>query len=243
MSNFVQVEPDFVSTRIPNSYLPVFYRTIAVIAEKGDNMVEEHTVQCKDKKSDVIDCYNLYNALLATKTLNKVKLSNVLYNYLVAQLDNKYPDVKTPEYDEPETELVSMMVPSDYVFIYYALLMVLSKYGEDMLVDCKSSCQSKSISIIETFNLFRIAVREKDRHNEQLAAEIIKIVKEKLKVIYPNYTYPFSFYADTDCQLKVFVREVDGNPYFEINENDYELYVELFGSNRFPLVFPFVFSN
>lgn len=243
MSNFIQVEPDFVNTRIPSSYLPVFYRTIAVIANKGDNMVEEHTVQCKDKKSDVIDCYNLYNALLATKTLNKVKLSDVLYNYLVAQLDNKYPDVKTPDYDEPETELVNITVPSNYVFIYYALLMVLSQYGENMLLDCKSSCQSRNINIIETFNLFRVAVRERERHHDELAEEIIKIVKEKLKVIYPNYTYPFSFYADNNCQLKVFVREVDGNPYFEINENDYELYVELFGSNRFPLVFPFVFSN
>ena len=243
MADFIQVEPDFISTRIPNKYLAMYYRLIAIVAEKGDNMVEQHTVQCKDKKSDVIDCFNVFDAFLSAKTLNNVKLYETLYKYLEAQIDKKYPDVLTPEYVVPTTELVNLTVPAEYVFIYYTLLIILSKYGESMLLDCKASCEKTNIDIIETFNLFRVALRERDKHHTDIEHKIIKIVKEKIKVLYPNYNYPFSFYGDTNCLLKIFVREVNGVPRFEINPDDLELYNDLFGGNHFPLIFPFVFSN
>lgn len=243
MADFIQVEPDFISTRIPNQYLDTYYRLIAIVAEKGDNMVEEYNVQCKDKNSDVIDCFNLFDAFLSAKTLNNVKLYKTLYTYLNAQLNKKYNNVLVPEYTPPTTELVNLTVPSSYVFIYYTLLIILSKYGESMLLDCKASCEKTNINIIETFNLFKIALREKDKHHDDIANRIINIVKEKIKVLYPNYNYPFSFYGDVNCLLKIFVREENGNPIFEINPNDLELYTELFGGNRFPLIFPFIFST
>lgn len=243
MSVFIQVEPDYISTRIPNKYLDMYYRLIAIVAEKGDNMVEEHTVQCKDKKSDVIDCFNLYDAFLSAKTLNNVKLYQTLYKYIEAQVDKKYPDVLTPEYVVPTTELVNLTVPAQYVFIYYTLLIILSKYGESMLLDCKASCEKTNINIIETFNLFKVALKEKEKHHDDIANKIIDVVKNKIKAIYPNYNYPFSFYADTDCLLKIFVKDENGIPIFEINEDDLELYNEIFSGNRFPLIFPFIFST
>ena len=58
-----------------------------------------------------------------------------------------------------------------------------------------------------------------------------------------NIYSDFSFFADDNQQLEVFVFYENGNVIYKIREEDLELYNEIFKSNVFTLTFDFTFGS
>lgn len=245
MSKIV-VEPDYVFVSIPKEWLQFYYKLIAAIAQHGmDEIDEAQTKSCKDRPTNLANCYNMFNAAIAAKMLNNTKLANLIIQYIEAKVDMLYSDIDVPIYEELGYEFTYMDIPADYIFTYHAMLKSLIEYGKKMLYDCKVACGSDIAKIIDCFNLFNTTLIVKRKGNDELAERLLNEANERLKYFLPNRNiyYDFSFFADNYGQLEVFVTYEDEKPVYRIKEEDQDLYDEIFKSNVFPLIFDFVFGT
>ena len=78
MSDLIQVEPEYVYVTIPAEYICVYHRILAMLADYGEDMLKDCKVSCTDRNSNVIDCFNMFNAAVAARKLGKDKLAETL---------------------------------------------------------------------------------------------------------------------------------------------------------------------
>lgn len=134
---------------------------------------------------------------------------------------------------EVNPEYIYMTIPADYICIYNKILLLLSRYGIEMLNDCQAGCTNKNKSIINCFNMFNAAVAAKKLGLNKEAETIIKYVSGQLKIInsgeinIPNIVFPI----DEKGQLKAMVT-CEENPKFTIDVESGLLWKETIKSNN-----------
>lgn len=79
-------------------------------------------------------------------------------------------------------EFVYITIPADYVHVYKQILFRMADYGEEMLKDCKATCQDRNKSIIDCFNMFNAAVAAYNTGQVKLANLIIKYITAILNI-------------------------------------------------------------
>ena len=246
MNNLIQVEPDYVFITIPKEWLPFYYKLIAAIAQHGVEEIDMScTKSCKDRPNNLANCYNMFNAAIAARRLNDRKLSNLIIQYINAKINMLYSDIDVPEYEELDYDFVYMDIPAEYIFTYYAMLKSLTNYAVQMLNDCKAACGSSISKIINCFNLFNSALITYRKKYYDITARLINEANNMLQSFLSNCNIysDFSFFADDNQQLEVFVFYENGNVIYKIREEDLELYNEIFKSNVFTLTFDFTFGS
>ena len=90
MSELIQVEPEYVYVTIPAEYICVYHRILAMLADYGEAMLKDCKASCSDRNSNVIDCFNMFNAAVAARKLGKDKLAETLIKYIKAKINQMY---------------------------------------------------------------------------------------------------------------------------------------------------------
>ena len=93
MSDLIQVEPEYVYVTIPAEYICVYHRILAMLADYGEDMLKNCKASCTDRNSDVIDCFNMFNAAVAARKLGRDKLAETLIKYIKAKINQMYRGV------------------------------------------------------------------------------------------------------------------------------------------------------
>ena len=93
MSELIQVEPEYVYVTIPAEYICVYHRILAMLADYGEDMLKDCKASCTDRNSNVIDCFNMFNAAIAARKLGKDKLAETLIKYIKAKINQMYRGV------------------------------------------------------------------------------------------------------------------------------------------------------
>lgn len=87
MRKSIQVEPEYVYVTIPAEYICVYHRILAMLADYGEDMLKDCKASCTDRNSDVIDCFNMFNAAVAARKLGRDKLAETLIKYIKAKIN------------------------------------------------------------------------------------------------------------------------------------------------------------
>ena len=93
MRKSIQVEPEYVYVTIPAEYICVYHRILAMLADYGEDMLKDCKASCTDRNSNVIDCFNMFNAAVAARKLGKDKLAETLIKYIKAKINQMYRGV------------------------------------------------------------------------------------------------------------------------------------------------------
>ena len=93
MRNSIQVEPEYVYVTIPAEYICVYHRILAMLADYGEDMLKDCKASCTDRNSNVINCFNMFNAAVAARKLGKDKLAETLIKYIKAKINQMYRGV------------------------------------------------------------------------------------------------------------------------------------------------------
>ena len=93
MSELIQIEPEYVYITIPAEYICVYHRILAMLADYGEDMLKDCKASCTDRNSNVIDCFNMFNAAVAARKLGKDKLAETLIKYIKAKINQMYRGV------------------------------------------------------------------------------------------------------------------------------------------------------
>lgn len=93
MSELIQVEPEYVYVTVPAEYICVYHRILAMLADYGEAMLKDCKASCTDRNSNVIDCFNMFNAAVAARKLGKNKLAETLIKYIKAKINQMYRGV------------------------------------------------------------------------------------------------------------------------------------------------------
>ena len=93
MGELIQVEPEYVYVTIPAEYICVYHRILAMLADYGEDMLKDCKASCTDRNSNVIDCFNMFNAAVAARKLGKDKLAETLIKYIKAKINQMYRGV------------------------------------------------------------------------------------------------------------------------------------------------------
>lgn len=93
MSELIQVEPEYVYVTIPAEYICIYHKILAMLADYGEDMLKDCKASCTDRNSNVIDCFNMFNAAVAARKLGKDKLAETLIKYIKAKINQMYRGV------------------------------------------------------------------------------------------------------------------------------------------------------
>ena len=90
MSNFKQIDLEYVYITIPADYICVYHRILSLLADYGMDMLQDCKASCSDKNSGVIECFNMFNSAVAARKLGNNKLAELLIKYIKAKLNQLY---------------------------------------------------------------------------------------------------------------------------------------------------------
>lgn len=93
MSKLVPIEPEYVYMTIPVSWVCVYHRILAMLADYGEDMLKDCKAACTDRNSNVIECFNMFNAAIAARKIGKDKLAETLIKYIKAKITQIYKGI------------------------------------------------------------------------------------------------------------------------------------------------------
>lgn len=90
MNDLKSIELEYVYVTIPAEYICVYHRILAMMADYGEEMLKDCKATCKDRNSNVIECFNMFNAAVAARKLGKDKLAELIIKYIKAKINQIY---------------------------------------------------------------------------------------------------------------------------------------------------------
>lgn len=87
---FIEINPEYVYITIPAEYICIYHRILVMLADYGIELIKDCKASCTNRNVKVIECFNMFNAAVAARKLNKEKEASLLINYVKAQLDLLY---------------------------------------------------------------------------------------------------------------------------------------------------------
>lgn len=93
MSKLIEIQPEYVYVTVPAEYICVYHRILAMLADYGEDMLKDCKAGCTNKNSGVIECFNMFNAAVAARKLNKTKLAETLIKYIKEKINMIYKNV------------------------------------------------------------------------------------------------------------------------------------------------------
>lgn len=90
MIKLVPIEPEYVYITIPAEYICVYHKILAMLADYGVEMLQDCKASCKDRNSNVIECFNMFNSAVAARKLGQDKLAETLIKYIKAKINQIY---------------------------------------------------------------------------------------------------------------------------------------------------------
>ena len=88
--NTTVVEKEYIYLIVPTEYINIYNRLLRLMADFGEDMLKDCKATCKDRNSNVIDCFNMFTAAIAAKEIGKIKLADTLIKYIDAKITQIY---------------------------------------------------------------------------------------------------------------------------------------------------------
>lgn len=86
MADLQEVTLEYIYVTIPADYVCVYHDIMQLLADYGIDMLKDCKASCTSRNSNVIECFNLFNAAVAARKLGNVKLADLLINYIKAKI-------------------------------------------------------------------------------------------------------------------------------------------------------------
>ena len=92
MSKLIECNPrpEFVYLTIPAEYVCVYHKILGMMADFGEEMLKDCKASCTDKNTNVVECYNMFNAAVSARAIGKEKLAETLIHYIKAKINQIY---------------------------------------------------------------------------------------------------------------------------------------------------------
>lgn len=93
-----KIYPTYVYTIIPAEWVCIHRKLLMMMADYGEAMLKDCKASCSDRNSNIIECYNMFNAAVAAKNIGQDKKANLIINYIKAKINQFYKGVDTSEF-------------------------------------------------------------------------------------------------------------------------------------------------
>lgn len=93
MNDLVKIEPEYVYVTIPAEYVCVYHRILELMADYGEDMLKDCKANCTARNSNVIECFNMFNAAVAARKIEKTKLAETIIKYVKVKLNQIYKGI------------------------------------------------------------------------------------------------------------------------------------------------------
>jgi len=90
MSELVEVQPEYVYMTIPAEYVCVYHKILAMLADYGEDLLNDCKASCTERNSKIIECFNMFNSAVAARKLGKEKLAETIITYIKATINQLY---------------------------------------------------------------------------------------------------------------------------------------------------------
>ena len=85
-----EVDVEYVYLTIPASYVCVYHKLLAYMADLGRAQIEDCNSTCKGNGKNIISCWNLFQSAIACHALGQDKEAEFFIDYIKTQLTNLY---------------------------------------------------------------------------------------------------------------------------------------------------------
>lgn len=86
MSGLQEVTLEYIYVTIPADYVCVYHDIMQLLADYGIEMLKDCKASCTKRNSNVIECFNMFNAAVAARKLGQIKLAETLIKYVKAKI-------------------------------------------------------------------------------------------------------------------------------------------------------------
>ena len=96
MSDLATNENGYIYISFPEEWKDVYDSIVIMLADFGEDMLKDCKAACTKHNSDVVDCFNMFNAAVAAKELSDEdedyydKLATLLINYIKTKIKQLY---------------------------------------------------------------------------------------------------------------------------------------------------------
>lgn len=87
MSSLQEVTLEYIYVTIPADYVCVYHDIMQLLADYGIEMLKDCKASCTKRNSNVIECFNMFNAAVAARKLGQTKLAETLIKYIKAKIN------------------------------------------------------------------------------------------------------------------------------------------------------------
>ena len=87
MSSLQEVNLEYIYVTIPADYVCVYHDIMQLLADYGIEMLKDCKASCTKRNSNVIECFNMFNAAVAARKLGQTKLAETLIKYIKAKIN------------------------------------------------------------------------------------------------------------------------------------------------------------
>ena len=111
-SQLIDINPEYVYMTIPAEYVCVYHKILITLADYGVELIKDCAASCTKKNIKIIDCFNMFNAAIAARKLNKTKEAELMIKYINAELDlitkgeDNCPSIVFPVDDKGEIQAI-----------------------------------------------------------------------------------------------------------------------------------------
>lgn len=123
----------YVYTTIPIEYVCVYHKILELMSELGEGMLKDCKFACKDRSTNILDCYNMFNTAVAALRLGEDKKAETIIKYIKAVLKQIQPSseeedfifyigpnnsIKAHIHCDIDGNITILDMPSDKVYYY-----------------------------------------------------------------------------------------------------------------------------
>lgn len=84
------IEVEYAYLTIPARYVCVYHKLVSLIAEAGEQIINDCTYACKDKGKTINNCWSLFQSAIANYNIGEIKKAEFFIDYVNKQLELLY---------------------------------------------------------------------------------------------------------------------------------------------------------
>ena len=85
-----KIDVDYVYLTVPAEWVCVYHKLLVFMTDFGEQLLNDCTASCKGNGKTIVNCWNMFQSAIASRSLGLHKQSEVLIKYIIKQLDSLY---------------------------------------------------------------------------------------------------------------------------------------------------------
>ena len=92
-SELEEIKVEYVYLTIPSEWICTYHKLLVYLSDLGEDIVKNCNASCNNKNKNIISCWNLFQAAVASRQLGNLKQAEFFINYITEQLNLIYKDM------------------------------------------------------------------------------------------------------------------------------------------------------